>query len=348
MGYDIKINDDQSCANSPTGLDIIDGIIYIIFSDGSSRQANLPESTDYSGDISGKADKIHTHTLSDISDYDATIFATAAQGAKADTATQPGANLSAFTNDLNIPTSTELETTQTNLSNHVGDTTNPHGVTKGQVGLSLVDNTADADKPVSSAQKTYTDNAKNTSISYTNSKLSQKVDKVTGSRLMTNSEGLKLAEFDEKHYRTPVGDITALAALAETDLYDRERRFVAAEGKDYFYDVDAASGDIAPSTQTSGTGFWKTVTATASDSYGQWILKTEGTFRKNMVKDSILDLKATGLLEVAYTAGGVVTYSSTAIEQKIEDKIKETTQAEMDQMNTDVSWTPGTLYVIPC
>jgi hypothetical protein len=35
---------------------------------------------------------------------------------------------------------------------HIADQTNPHGVTKDQVGLSEVDNTADVDKPLSQAQ----------------------------------------------------------------------------------------------------------------------------------------------------------------------------------------------------
>lgn len=38
------------------------------------------------------------------------------------------------------------------LETHATDTSNPHGVTKAQVGLSKVDNTSDADKPVSTAQ----------------------------------------------------------------------------------------------------------------------------------------------------------------------------------------------------
>lgn len=41
---------------------------------------------------------------------------------------------------------------ETNLSSHIGNKDNPHEVTKSQVGLSNVDNTADADKPVSTAQ----------------------------------------------------------------------------------------------------------------------------------------------------------------------------------------------------
>lgn len=39
------------------------------------------------------------------------------------------------------------------LADHEADTTNPHNVTKAQVGLANVDNTSDADKPVSTAQQ---------------------------------------------------------------------------------------------------------------------------------------------------------------------------------------------------
>lgn len=42
----------------------------------------------------------------------------------------------------------------TTLSGHIGNSSNPHGVTKAQVGLGNVDNTSDADKPVSSATAT--------------------------------------------------------------------------------------------------------------------------------------------------------------------------------------------------
>ena len=42
---------------------------------------------------------------------------------------------------------------KTSVDNHVMDTLNPHLVTKSQVGLGNVDNTADANKPVSNAQR---------------------------------------------------------------------------------------------------------------------------------------------------------------------------------------------------
>lgn len=44
------------------------------------------------------------------------------------------------------------DTVQTNLANHTSNTSNPHSVTKSQVGLSNVDNTSDVGKPVSTAQ----------------------------------------------------------------------------------------------------------------------------------------------------------------------------------------------------
>ena len=57
------------------------------------------------------------------------------------------------------------------LSNHVNNKSNPHAVTKSQVGLGNVDNTSDNDKPVSAATKT---------------ELDKKVDKVSGKGLSTN------------------------------------------------------------------------------------------------------------------------------------------------------------------
>lgn len=48
----------------------------------------------------------------------------------------------------------EISGVGTLLTNHKNDKDNPHGVTKTQVGLGNVDNTADLDKPISNAQKT--------------------------------------------------------------------------------------------------------------------------------------------------------------------------------------------------
>lgn len=59
----------------------------------------------------------------------------------------------------------------TAIDTHTGNTNNPHGVTKSQVGLGNVDNTSDLSKPISTA---------------TQSALDKKVDKVTGYSLSKN------------------------------------------------------------------------------------------------------------------------------------------------------------------
>ena len=55
-----------------------------------------------------------------------------------------------------------IDNVATDLSTHEQDTNNPHKVTKAQVGLGNVDNTSDADKPVSTAQATAINNAVST------------------------------------------------------------------------------------------------------------------------------------------------------------------------------------------
>ena len=70
-----------------------------------------------------------------------------------------------------------LDTLKTEISEHLKSKANPHNVTKEQVGLGSVDNTADVDKPVSKATQTA---------------LEGKVDKVPGSGLISDAEKEKL------------------------------------------------------------------------------------------------------------------------------------------------------------
>lgn len=55
---------------------------------------------------------------------------------------------------------------QISLNSHVNDLNNPHQVTKAQVGLGNVDNTADANKPVSTAQQTAINQAEQNAKNY--------------------------------------------------------------------------------------------------------------------------------------------------------------------------------------
>ena len=60
--------------------------------------------------------------------------------------------------------------TDIDLLGHTNNTSNPHSVTKDQVGLSNVDNTSDVDKPVSTATQTALDTKQETLVSGTNIK----------------------------------------------------------------------------------------------------------------------------------------------------------------------------------
>ena len=52
---------------------------------------------------------------------------------------------------------------QTNLTSHINNKSNPHSVTAAQVGLGNVDNTSDANKPISTATQTALNGKANTS-----------------------------------------------------------------------------------------------------------------------------------------------------------------------------------------
>src|SRR5690625_1355910 len=109
-------------------------------------------------DFGSYAPVSHTHTLVQITDAGSAAsaatgdFATAAQGAKADSAVQPGdlATVAASGDYGDLSNTPALDFAP---AAHVSDTDNPHGVTAAQVGLGSVDNTADADKPTSTAQR---------------------------------------------------------------------------------------------------------------------------------------------------------------------------------------------------
>ena len=60
----------------------------------------LSDQTDLQNALNGKAPTVHTHTKSQITDFSDGDYATAAQGTTADSAAQPGDNVSIFTNDI--------------------------------------------------------------------------------------------------------------------------------------------------------------------------------------------------------------------------------------------------------
>ena len=86
---------------------------------------------------------------------------------------------------LNVSTASSTYATITNLNTHVNNKSNPHAVTKAQVGLGNVDNTSDLSKPISTATQTALDLKANQSTTYTKTEvddlLEPKLDATTAS-----------------------------------------------------------------------------------------------------------------------------------------------------------------------
>lgn len=88
----------------------------------------------------------------------------------------------------------KITTLTTTVNSHINNKSNPHSVTKSQVGLGNVDNTSDTNKPVSTAQQTAIANAKSelqTSINTVDNKLANYLPLSAGSsKLLTGPLGL--------------------------------------------------------------------------------------------------------------------------------------------------------------
>lgn len=100
--------------------------------------------------------KYQTHFTSTNSDSEDSHMINAA------TTSQAGVMSSADKTKLNglkdqASITADIDAVQTNLETHINNKTNPHEVTKAQVGLGNVDNTADTDKPISTATQTALD-----------------------------------------------------------------------------------------------------------------------------------------------------------------------------------------------
>ena len=124
----------------------------------------------------GKADAKHTHAISDVTNLQSTLDgkqATITGGATTITGSNLTTNRALISNgsgkvavsDItntelgyldgvtsNIQTQLSAKADSSTLTSHTGNKNNPHGVTAAQVGLGNVNNTSDANKPVSTAQ----------------------------------------------------------------------------------------------------------------------------------------------------------------------------------------------------
>lgn len=138
--------------------------------------------------------KYQTHFTSTNSDSEDSHIINAA------TTSQAGVMSSADKTKLNglkdqAGITSDIDAVQTNLETHINNKSNPHEVTKDQVGLSEVDNTSDANKPISTA----TQNALNSKFNASDGNaLKQTIENmpnlvVTEGRLSHKNNGISLS-----------------------------------------------------------------------------------------------------------------------------------------------------------
>lgn len=122
------------------------------------------------------------------------------------------------------------ETAATNLTTHIGDKENPHGVTAAQIGLGNVENTSDADKPVSTAQQAALD-AKLDKVETTTTTTQAYVKTANGSQAMldvggTASENIALVGQTEPYHITLTGDTGNITREQYDKLKADDRAYV--------------------------------------------------------------------------------------------------------------------------
>lgn len=89
-----------------------------------------------------------------------------------------------------VPGSAAFEQLEAKVDDHIADKQNPHEVTKSQVGLGNVDNTSDADKPISTAVQTAL-NAKQDNLTQTQlDAVNSGIDSTKVGQITTNSQNI--------------------------------------------------------------------------------------------------------------------------------------------------------------
>ena len=133
------------------------------------------------------------------------------------------------------------------LNTHIGDLLNPHQVTKGQIGLGNVDNTADADKPVSNSTQAAIISAvaSKADKTYVDGQLTLKANKVdvyTKLETYTKQESNDLVNSSISTALTPVNNSLDLAKRGVANRYDSSLTYSSGER------VVLNNGDIVKST----------------------------------------------------------------------------------------------------
>lgn len=206
------------------------------------------------------------------------------------------------------------------LTAHTSNTSNPHSVTKAQVGLSNVDNTSDADKPVSTAQQTALNAKADTSTVTAHTSNTSNPHSVTKAQVGLGNVD-NTSDVDK-----PISTATQTAINLKADdnavsgqenagdyiELDGMRLTMSTSGNRSF-GLMTASGSITiegQSTATNHLGDWKYktfsgVTVTTSFTYFEstWVLGGIGNVQETIFYNNTNGhfYKATGIVGAGYT-----------------------------------------------
>ena len=144
--YIVKSNDYNDLLNKPD-LSVYATKIYVDDElAGKAEVIHVHTISDVTGlqsALNGKANSVHTHLIQDV-----TGLQSALDSKSATTHNHDGRYYTESETDAKLA----LKANASDLTSHTSNTSNPHNVTKAQVGLGNADNTSDASKPVSTAQ----------------------------------------------------------------------------------------------------------------------------------------------------------------------------------------------------
>lgn len=135
---------------------------------------------------------------------------------------------SLLSSKLNITTASTTYATISGLNNHINNKSNPHSVTKSQIGLGNVDNTSDISKPVSTAQQNAINAAKQDVID-------QYMEADTALQTQITAHADELTSINEDivdiNEKIPVGASSTNLLVSTSQLEDRAQSIISGYGE---------------------------------------------------------------------------------------------------------------------
>lgn len=193
---------------------------------------------------------------------------------------------------ITVTQAVDLDAIESSLSGHIANTSNPHSVTKAQVGLGNADNTSDANKPISTATQTALDTKVDENVAITGA---------TKTKITYDAKGLvtsgadattaDIADSTNKRYvtdaeKTVIGNTSGTntgdqtlpvkATSAEVDTGTNDTKFATPKALEdssytkkatYVYDTDVTVTEFFGSAVDLGTGGYCRVDAKETEDF---------------------------------------------------------------------------------